>query len=31
MLLIKLEDPTTPEASALIDALSETLASITGD
>ncbi len=31
MLLIKSEDPATPEASALIDALSETLASITGD
>ena len=31
MLIIKSEDPTTPEASTLIDALSETLASITGD
>ena len=31
MLHIQSEDPTTPEASALIDALSDTLASITGD
>jgi hypothetical protein len=31
MLLINLEDPATPDASALIEALSETLASITGD
>ena len=31
MFLIKSEDPTTPEASTLIDALSDTLASITGD
>lgn len=31
MLLITSEDPTTPDATDLIDALSETLASITGD
>lgn len=31
MLVIKSEDPATPDAATLIDALSETLASITGD